>query len=193
MNDFRSQTQSTRGIRNNNPFNVIITPDKWKGKVKGKDTKFETFDSIENGIRAGIIDIVGDICKDKDNTISKLIEKFAPRTENNTTAYITFLAGQTGKKADEILTDKNGQIDFNLLVKLAVGIIRKENGTEAGKISQKMILEGVLLGASAPQVKKYVSNFPTQLEPTGKNPIQKDKSGIIIMLVFFAIIILSQI
>ena len=193
MNDLRNLTQSSRGVRNNNPFNVIKTADQWTGKTTGRDTKFETFTAVEYGIRAGIIDIVGDICKDKKNTISKFISEFAPRTENNTTAYITFLSDQTGKKADEILTDSTGKIDFNLLLKIAIGIIRKENGTEAAKISQKMILDGVILGANAPQIKKFISNFPKELDTEVKPKVLKNKSGLIVVLIIFAIVIFSQI
>lgn len=79
-----------RGIRNNNPGNLIYTNIKWNGKLpkdQNKDRRFEMFIAPEYGIRAMIKDLKHDIEKGK-NTIPTLIAEYAPRFENNTSAYI---------------------------------------------------------------------------------------------------------
>ena len=85
--DFRGKTNLSRGIRNNNPGNLVKTSIQWKGKVKGSDSRFETFANIYYGVRAAGLDLIADIKKGK-NTIRKLITEYAPPNENDTTAYI---------------------------------------------------------------------------------------------------------
>lgn len=41
-----------RGIRNNNPGNIVKTKTVWQGEIECKDTKFECFESPFWGIRA---------------------------------------------------------------------------------------------------------------------------------------------
>merc|ERR1712032_1522659 len=41
-----------RGFRNNNPGNIEKSHIAWAGKVAGSDSRFETFDTMENGTRA---------------------------------------------------------------------------------------------------------------------------------------------
>jgi hypothetical protein len=81
---------SPRGIRNNNPGNLIYTNIKWNGKLpksQNKDRRFEMFIAPEYGIRAMIKDLKHDIEKGK-NTVPALISEYAPKHENNTAAYI---------------------------------------------------------------------------------------------------------
>ncbi len=79
-----------RGIRNNNPGNLIYTNIKWNGKLpkeQNKDRRFEMFIAPVYGVRAMIKDLKNDIEKGK-STVPQLIEEYAPRFENNTDAYI---------------------------------------------------------------------------------------------------------
>ena len=47
---------ATRGIRNNNPFNIKKSPNKWLGKKSvSSDPVFEQFETMDYGIRAGIV------------------------------------------------------------------------------------------------------------------------------------------
>ena len=49
-------TSSVRGIRINNPLNIRIAGNPWKGKVTpSRDNAFETFKAPEWGFRAGAI------------------------------------------------------------------------------------------------------------------------------------------
>lgn len=90
-----------RGIRNNNPLNIRIGND-WKGeRPNAKDRSFEEFTSMEYGIRAGFIILRKYITgynglTQKFNTIEKMISRWAPAMENNTTAYISQVSKMTG-------------------------------------------------------------------------------------------------
>ena len=112
-----------RGIRNNNPGNLVKTSIKWLGKVNSTDSRFERFDTIEHGIRAMLMDIRSDIRKKEQNTIRKLISSYAPPNENNTIAYINAVAHRTGIDADERLSP-----DESTLCRLAEAISFHENG-----------------------------------------------------------------
>ena len=83
-----------RGIRNNNPGNLVKTSIPWKGKVSlqnNKDRRFEMFIAPEYGVRAMIKDLKNDIAKGK-NTIEQLISEYAPRFENDTQRYIAHVS-----------------------------------------------------------------------------------------------------
>ncbi|WP_289054972.1 hypothetical protein [Carboxylicivirga marina] len=83
-------SNAPRGIRNNNPGNLIYTNIKWNGKLpkeQNKDRRFEMFKAPVYGVRAMIKDLKHDIEKGK-NTVPALIEEYAPKIENNTAEYI---------------------------------------------------------------------------------------------------------
>ncbi len=83
-------SNAPRGIRNNNPGNLIFTNIKWNGKLpkeQNKDRRFEMFIAPVYGVRAMIKDLKHDIEKGK-NTVPLLVEEYAPRFENNTDHYI---------------------------------------------------------------------------------------------------------
>ncbi|TRX29648.1 hypothetical protein FNW25_01430 [Flavobacterium franklandianum] len=130
-----------RGIRNKNPGNLVLTNIAWFGKISGKnntDGKFEQFETIEYGIRAMFKDLVNDINKGK-NTVRKLINEYAPPSENNTTQYIKDVSQSIGVKADDVITS----INQDFLLKLGKAIIRKENGSDASKITDAQIIKGM--------------------------------------------------
>lgn len=102
--------QVPRGIRNNNPLN-IRKGNNWQGERQPQtDTAFEEFTSMEMGLRAGFIILRNYMTKRPPcNTIAKIISRWAPTNENNTTAYIKEVARRSGINADEIIkfTEKN--------------------------------------------------------------------------------------
>ncbi|WP_430933991.1 hypothetical protein [Saccharicrinis sp. 156] len=118
-------SNAPRGIRNNNPGNLIYTNIKWNGKLskeQNKDRRFEMFKAPEYGVRAMIKDLKHDIEKGK-NTVPALIEEYAPKFENNTAAYInTVCKDLKVSKQAKLLPTKN---TLRLLV---LSIARVENG-----------------------------------------------------------------
>jgi hypothetical protein len=177
-----------RGIRNNNPFNMVKTAIKWQGKIKGTDTRFESFDTLENGIRAGIIDIVGDIAKDNLNNLESLFKVFAPPFENDTVNYINYVSKVTGKGPKEPLAI-NGKIDPMFLYKLATAIITHENGAAGAKlVSSASIKNGVNLALKSAAISKYISK-PSALPSTRER--LNDFSGLIFTIILIIIIFLA--
>ncbi len=129
-----------RGLRNNNPGNLVKTAIKWQGKVphsENTDSRFEKFVAMKWGVRAMIIDVLGDIEKDGMNTIEKLITKYAPPHENNTKVYINVVA-----KAVGIAPNEKIPMSKEALRKLFIAITKHENGTP---ISESDFEEGFAL------------------------------------------------
>ena len=90
-----------RGIRNNNPGNIRKSKIDWKGEVKGVDALFESFDSMEDGVRAIFMILLHYIRKDGLDTIWEIISKWAPPNENLTTAYVNEVCKFTGMEATQ--------------------------------------------------------------------------------------------
>jgi len=114
-------TNLPRGLRNNNPFNLVKTSISWQGKVIGSDPRFETFQNLGFGIRAGLLDLYNDWARKNLKTIKSLITEFAPPSENLTGNYINFVSARTG-----IAPDRPLQLPD--LVKVAQAIVILENG-----------------------------------------------------------------
>lgn len=83
-----SKKRAPRGIRNNNPLNIRISNNAWLGKVEhNTDGAFEQFITMQMGIRAAVKQIFTYIRRG-DDTPTKVINRWAPPSENNTAAYI---------------------------------------------------------------------------------------------------------
>ncbi|HHP3381861.1 TPA: structural protein [Salmonella enterica subsp. enterica serovar Muenchen] len=117
-----------RGIRNNNPGNIRWGDD-WKGlvpKSQRTDKDFCQFITPEYGIRAMIVILRNYQRKHDLNTITGIINRWAPTNENNTQAYIDSVAKSTGVTPDQFVhTD-----DSRFMMKLLQAIIRHENGVQ---------------------------------------------------------------
>ena len=86
----------------NNPFNIRYTGQKWQG-LSGHRNGFCEFGSLDYGIRAFLILMrsyrrIHNIC-----TIRKIIKRFAPPFENDTSSYITFVCNSCCIPADRYL------------------------------------------------------------------------------------------
>ena len=104
----------TLGKHNNNPFNIRWSnANKWEGQshsYKG----FVYFHSIEYGIRAAIC-LIRNYLRINVNTPRKIIERFAPPSENDTQAYLFYISGSALDLDKEI---KFGSIEFYTLLQL---------------------------------------------------------------------------
>ncbi|EMF2234062.1 structural protein [Salmonella enterica] len=117
-----------RGIRNNNPGN-IRQGDDWKGlvaKSQRTDKTFCQFTTPEYGIRAMIIILRNYQRRHGLNTVTGIINRWAPASENNTQAYINSVAQATGVTPDQRIDTT----DSRFMVKLLQAIIRHENGIQ---------------------------------------------------------------
>ena len=82
-----------RGIRNNNPLNIVRSRSQWVGKISysmSSDSVFEQFTSIDYGVRAALILLKNYITKNKLASVRSIITKWCPPSDkrNNTEIYI---------------------------------------------------------------------------------------------------------
>lgn len=119
--------RTPRGIRNNNPFNLRHGPSAWRGLAQEqRDEAFCQFIAPEWGIRAGLILLKNYQAKYGLWTIEKMINRFAPPVENNTTAYVRAVAKEVGVPAKARVNVN----DVETAYKMAVAIISHENGQQ---------------------------------------------------------------
>lgn len=134
MNTFNSLP---RGYRNNNPLNIRYNVNnKWLGKVTpntDKNNAFEQFITMPYGYRAALYLLRKYIKSYGCNTISKIIQKWAPPTENYTQGYITSVCNliktNFGRSvgADTAISANSSQ----LLCEMAYAMSIVENGITA--------------------------------------------------------------
>ena len=89
----------TRGERNNNPLNIRrVVGTNWRGEIVSPlwDKDFVQFSSLEYGIRAAFCILETYRRKHQAVCIEDIINRWAPPTENNTTAYVNAVCKQTG-------------------------------------------------------------------------------------------------
>lgn len=150
---------SVRGLRNNNPGNLIRTNNAWQGKIsysQSTDEKFEQFENVHFGIRAMLKDLINDINKGK-NTVKSLISEYAPRTENNTDAYIASVAKTLGVSPTQRLTEINSAF----LLKLSRAILKVELGKANTEVKDSDIAKALtMLGdVSTAKLKVTIDKF----------------------------------
>jgi hypothetical protein len=121
----RAKKVQARGIRNNNPGNIKKSSAQWLGKVPGDDPVFETFDTPENGIRALARLLLNYERLYGLNTVGGIISRWAPGSENDTGAYVGFVADRLGVAAVDTVIDVRAELPF-----LVAAIIKYENGTQ---------------------------------------------------------------
>lgn len=101
---------TSRGMRNNNPLN-IEHGEQWQGLAPTQtDRRFCQFLSLEYGYRAAFIIIKNYLRKRPPvDTVSAIINRWAPPTENDTQKYIAFVCKRAGLEPSRRLkwTDKN--------------------------------------------------------------------------------------
>jgi hypothetical protein len=117
-----------RGIRNNNPGNLVITNIGWKQKLpvnQNTDGTFEQFTYLPYGIRAMMIDLSSDIA-DGQNTLKKIIYGTTPYnaySQTDQAAYVANVSSWTGYSPTQLLNT-----DATTIKKLVDAFSRMENG-----------------------------------------------------------------
>ncbi len=97
--------KATRGYRNRNPGNIEHVPtNKWQGLAEPpSDGRFCRFTSHEFGIRALAALLITYQDRHKLRTPRAIIERWAPKVENDTAAYIAVVARRIGVGADDAI------------------------------------------------------------------------------------------
>ncbi|WP_299795901.1 hypothetical protein [Ramlibacter sp.] len=129
--------QAPRGIRNNNPGNIVKTDRPWQGEMLGNDPRYSSFDTPEAGIRALAKTLTTYGEKYGLNTVQSIIARWAPASENDTGAYVNAVAGQLGVGPTQPLDLKNPATMSGLVQ----AIVKHENGTQP--YSDEQIAHGI--------------------------------------------------
>jgi hypothetical protein len=117
---------SSRGIRNNNPLNIDKSDVKFQGLAPSQpDERFWTFLGPEWGLRAGAKILLtyeahGFV------TVRQIVSRWAPPSENNTTAYVDDVAKHMGVEPDLRIDVR----DSARMVPLLEALVQHENGCQ---------------------------------------------------------------
>lgn len=139
-------TGKPRGIRNNNPGNIEYSAaTKWQGLDNPPvepEGRFARFKDAVYGIRAiaRLIITYGD--KYDCDTVRKIISRWAPSHENNTSAYVRAICAAVGVTPDETINVH----EYAILRPMVEAIIKHENGQQpysAAQIDKALVLAGV--------------------------------------------------
>lgn len=115
----------TRGERCRNPGNLDRTRDQWIGQSATQtDSRFVQFDSAHDGIRALARVLLNYFRKYRLQTVHAIVSRYAPMTENDTQAYVNFVAAALQTLPHAVID----VADPNVLHPLVRAIIRFENG-----------------------------------------------------------------
>ena len=120
-------TESTRGIRNNNPLN-IEKGDDWDNLSidQSADERFAVFDTAEHGIRAAARILATYQDSHGLTSVSQMISRWAPPVENDTPAYIRNVVAGVGVTADAAIVIGNNDVTKNMIK----AMMKQENGAD---------------------------------------------------------------
>jgi hypothetical protein len=126
------RNKKPRGIRNNNPLNIRKSGDDWQGAV-GDDGEFIQFALASKGIRAAARILKNYRDKYGLNTVSGIINRWAPPNENDTESYINSVSAK-------INVDSEKPLDDSEYPALIAAMINHENGLQP--YAQEIIYQG---------------------------------------------------
>ena len=128
--DFKGLQRSTL-----NPFNIRYSYTfTWKGQLETKQNGFCTFNTIGAGIRAGYC-LLSNYLVHGHNTVSRIVNRYAPSTENDTKKYIKYVVDKINQscpafKGKDINADTPLTITY--MPYLSAAILAYESGIDFG-------------------------------------------------------------
>lgn len=116
-----------RGLRNNNPGNIRRNSDVFQGEVNpSRDQQFKQFKTMAYGYRAVFKILSNYYRKYSLTTIRKMIGRWAPENENNTSAYVSLVSSYAGIGSDDLIS-----FDREQMIRIVAGMSKVENGRDA--------------------------------------------------------------
>ena len=141
---------------NRNPLNIRYSNKvKWQGQ-EGQNKGFVVFNSFSMGYRAAV-KILRSYHLRRIRTLGAIIETWAPRSENNTVAYIKAVEQfMSPRQSEPYVVDSTTKIDLknrDLVVQLLLAMTRVEMGANAAQVhSMRTYAElGYDLAVSSPK------------------------------------------
>ncbi|AMR59623.1 internal virion protein D [Citrobacter phage SH5] len=132
---------ATRGIRNNNIGNIRVSKDQWEGAT-GDDGSFVTFDTPDSGVRALAKNLMS-YGRQGYDSIEKIINRWAPPSENDTQSYINSVVAATGIPATQSIDLTNPDV----LASLSEAIGYHETGSRYDPEVYKLGVSRALSGS----------------------------------------------
>lgn len=131
------------GVRLNNPGNLRKSAIAYKGlSAEQPDANFSTFDTAIYGIRAIAMCLQAYQHQHGCRTISDIVNRYAPNSENPTENYIKFIEDNTGIQRDRDIDVE----DYDTAFKLIKAIIHFEQGYNPysdAQIGKALVLSGL--------------------------------------------------
>lgn len=153
----------SRAERNNNPGNIEFRGQAGAVPEDGSG-RFAKFSSTADGVAALVSQLRRYGARGRD-TLTKIMEKYAPPEENNTKAYIASLSKKLGVGADQTLDLNNA----DTLAGLVKGISKYESGADFlqdGDVLSGLKMAGVSGQQQAPSTNIGTVNVYTQATDT---------------------------
>ena len=130
----------TLAYRNCNPLNIRFSKDtNWMGSKLKSSKGFVVFATFGFGYRAAVM-ILRSYAKRGLKTVPQIIETWAPRSENDTEAYIkTVLENLSERQSEPYTVDDNTEIDLKnreLVVQLLLSMTRVEMGANHAQVAK---------------------------------------------------------
>lgn len=170
-----------RNLRNNNPGNIEYGKFAIDHGATGSDGRFAIFPDMKTGEKA-MADLLAIYAKGGTNTISSIIKKWSPSSENtaaNTNAYIADVAKQTGIDPNKPLTASELTAVQSAMSRHEGSIGAKANTAPVGATQNQQMVGS---NATAPQggnnnstnVQTNIQNVNVQTQATDANGIARD-------------------
>lgn len=152
-----------RSDRNNNPLNIRESNDNWQGAGK-PDGGFETFSNPEYGVRASAKNLYTSQEKHGNNSVSDIITRWAPPSENDTEAYIQGVSDDLGVSPDADLGSlrDNPQLTADLIKSMA-DMEGASTGAN-GKYTDEVIASGVAMANGKSESEITFAEQPTDFD-----------------------------
>lgn len=136
MENISSKTKTPRGLRNNNPLNIIHSKAHWQGmNDRQTDPNFVQFKSMEWGIRAAVMTLRS-YHKKGYKTVQAIVQRWCP--DHTAPGYIRTVCNCTGWNPSREVNPW----DIDDVCNLLNAMIKVENGTY---ISMSIIRDGYKL------------------------------------------------
>jgi len=138
-------TTEPRGIRNNNPGNVMHSARfTWHGEIEPDPDGYARFATMPDGIRAAAINLRTHFSREGGDTVRSLITSWAPPQYNPTAAYIAAVSSALGVEPDTPLSYDRPNVE-----KLLRAIFHFENGVAIDEAMLKAGLDEVFNSAAS--------------------------------------------
>ena len=119
------EVEKVRGYRNKNPMNIRDTLTIWKNEdLSNVDKSFEEFTCHSAGIRAGARVLMNYERLYGLNTVTGIISRYAPSSENHTIEYIESVCNDLGVKPNTVIDVEGRILDLTkAVIKMELGSI----------------------------------------------------------------------